>query len=372
MIQITSKVLFFSLCLFQLLFAVPFIFNYQGVFLDSTGKAQSIKDSLRFTLYSSSSAPTSLWTETHFISSTNGIFSVNLGSKNKISPMILLNNDSLFIEISKGSARGNRLKINSTMYSIVSTYSDSARYADTAATAHHSAMAKLADSSYACQRAQTALIADSALKSHSNSFWEQTGTAIHYVSGNVAIGTDSAKEKLTLRGNILAENPAGDVNLVLSASANPAISLRQKNGAVSLDRAKLVYSNNTLYLNLWDSTGVQEIPGVLMMRQKGIVLDAKGIVRSSGFMVDNITLNVPDYVFDPSYSLKSLEEIQAYIQQNHHLPGIPSADSIRVQGMDLVNMNLKLLEKIEELTLYTIKQDKAIKALEATLSEKKK
>jgi len=67
-----------------------------------------------------------------------------------------------------------------------------------------------------------------------------------------------------------------------------------------------------------------------------------------------------DFVFEPDYKLMSLAEVEAYIQQNGHLPGIPSASDAKQDGVDLVEMNTLLLQKIEELTLYVIELEKKI------------
>jgi len=70
-----------------------------------------------------------------------------------------------------------------------------------------------------------------------------------------------------------------------------------------------------------------------------------------------VTMNagqVPDYVFANDYKLKSLQEVEEYIKQNSHLPEIPSAGEIENSGLMLAEMNLILLKKIEELTLYMI------------------
>ncbi|WP_421809747.1 hypothetical protein [Flagellimonas sp.] len=66
-----------------------------------------------------------------------------------------------------------------------------------------------------------------------------------------------------------------------------------------------------------------------------------------------------DYVFKEGYDLKSLEEVQNYIKEHGHLPNIPSAKEMQENGIQLGEMNMKLLEKVEELTLYLfqIKQD---------------
>ncbi len=75
----------------------------------------------------------------------------------------------------------------------------------------------------------------------------------------------------------------------------------------------------------------------------------------------------PDYVFQQGYQLSSLKELETYIISNKHLPGIPSAEVVEKEGHDLGEMNKKLLEKIEELTLYLIQQQKEIEALKSSI-----
>lgn len=76
-----------------------------------------------------------------------------------------------------------------------------------------------------------------------------------------------------------------------------------------------------------------------------------------------------DYVFKEDYNLMSLAEVENYISKNGHLPNIPSAEEIvKDGGFELKEMNIKLLEKIEELTLYIIDQNKRIEALEVKLA----
>jgi len=83
--------------------------------------------------------------------------------------------------------------------------------------------------------------------------------------------------------------------------------------------------------------------------------------------------NWPDYVFDEHYKLLPIHELAAYIQSNRHLPGIPSASEVEEDGIDVGEMNKKLLRKIEELTLYLIEEHKEKKAqqemIEALRSE---
>ncbi|WP_264535496.1 tail fiber protein [Flavobacterium sp. N1736] len=74
-----------------------------------------------------------------------------------------------------------------------------------------------------------------------------------------------------------------------------------------------------------------------------------------------VTINArlfPDYVFANDYKLKSLSEVEAYIKENSHLPEIPSASEIEKNGLMLAEMNLSLLKKMEEMTLYMIEMKK--------------
>ncbi|SEL98695.1 hypothetical protein SAMN05421740_1209, partial [Parapedobacter koreensis] len=74
-------------------------------------------------------------------------------------------------------------------------------------------------------------------------------------------------------------------------------------------------------------------------------------------------ITVPDYVFDPEYELPPLAEVEAYVKEHRHLPEIPSARDIEKDGLDLAEMNLLLLKKVEELTLHLIAKEKEIQRL---------
>ncbi len=75
------------------------------------------------------------------------------------------------------------------------------------------------------------------------------------------------------------------------------------------------------------------------------------------------TANWSDYVFAKDYQLKTLEEVDAFIKLNKHLPGVPSAEEVVKEGIDMATMDAKLLEKIEEITLYMIQLKKEVEAL---------
>jgi len=111
------------------------------------------------------------------------------------------------------------------------------------------------------------------------------------------------------------------------------------------------------------------------------LLTVKGKIHSQEVIVDLKGAVAPDYVFEsyyegnsklkPTYKLLTLSEIETYIKKNHHLPKVPSAKEIEENGLSLKEMNLLLLEKIEELTLFTIQQQKEIDLLKVQAEHNK-
>jgi hypothetical protein len=88
------------------------------------------------------------------------------------------------------------------------------------------------------------------------------------------------------------------------------------------------------------------------------LLSVKGTIRAQEVIVDNT--NWADYVFDENYALAPLSEVEAHIKTEKHLPGIPSTQEIAERGVSMGEMQAKLLEKIEELTLHQIAQEKRL------------
>jgi hypothetical protein len=79
----------------------------------------------------------------------------------------------------------------------------------------------------------------------------------------------------------------------------------------------------------------------------------------------------PDYVFDKKYKKLSIQELEKYVNENNHLPNIPSAAEIEKDGQHLGELQRKMLEKIEELSLYIIEQNKRIEILENKIKANK-
>lgn len=79
-----------------------------------------------------------------------------------------------------------------------------------------------------------------------------------------------------------------------------------------------------------------------------------------------------DYVFNKDYKLMPLEDVESFINENKHLPEVPSAKEVVDNGVELKGMNVLLLKKVEELTLHIIELNKKMKSLEETVNQKNK
>ncbi|MDR1809876.1 MAG: hypothetical protein LBR34_05680 [Prevotella sp.] len=96
-------------------------------------------------------------------------------------------------------------------------------------------------------------------------------------------------------------------------------------------------------------------------------LDVNGTLRAKEIKV-NLNSGA-DFVFEPGYRLKPLSEVQRFIQENRHLPEIPTANEMTGGDTDLGDLQVKLLQKIEELTLYVIQQNDEIQTLKDKLNK---
>ena len=103
-------------------------------------------------------------------------------------------------------------------------------------------------------------------------------------------------------------------------------------------------------------------------------LEVIGLTAST-IKADDINVNMnnaADYVFDENYDLKSLSEVESYVNEHKHLPGIPSAADMAENGISVSAMSNMLLEKVEELTLHMIRLEKENAALKAEVKSLKK
>jgi hypothetical protein len=210
--------------------------------------------------------------------------------------------------------------------------------------------------------------------------------------GNVGIGTTTPTEKLEVNGNIKAKQSVVLENQNVSAGFR----LDQVNSALFIgdvsDQDISTYligygfdENANSVIKASDGYISFDIEQSTIMRMEGgkvgigtttpdEKLSVNGKIHAKEVRVDLI--GWPDYVFNNDYLLPTIQEVEDHINTNGHLINIPSAKDVEEKGILLGEMNAKLLEKIEELTLYTIQQQKELEAqkdknnqLEARLSK---
>lgn len=95
-------------------------------------------------------------------------------------------------------------------------------------------------------------------------------------------------------------------------------------------------------------------------------LDVEGKIRANEIVVNTTGA---DFVFADNYKLKTLKDVELFVKTNKHLPGIPSAKEMTEQGMEVGELTKTLLQKVEELTLYIIEQQKHIEILQTKITK---
>jgi len=184
-------------------------------------------------------------------------------------------------------------------------------------------------------------------------------------NGHVGIGTVQPTETFHLVGNSLYD-----------AGNGASIKINGYHGIETQGNPHWLHLNR--YSNDHVSIGHNSTSNVYMTHGGGKVgigttapdakLTVKGNIHAEEVKVD-LSVPGPDYVFKEGYDLKSLNEVQDYIRANGHLPNIPSAKEMEENGIQLGEFNMKLLEKIEELTLYALQQERKLDQQQEQLKE---
>lgn len=118
--------------------------------------------------------------------------------------------------------------------------------------------------------------------------------------------------------------------------------------------------NNVFTISTSDNIGIGT---TLANNPNSYKLAVNGKIGAKEVQIENTSTTWADYVFKPDYKLMSLEEVEAFVKKNQHLPEIPSAKDIEEHGHKLGEMDVLLLKKVEELTLYVIELKKEIEEL---------
>ncbi|WP_108246744.1 tail fiber protein [Muricauda brasiliensis] len=195
-------------------------------------------------------------------------------------------------------------------------------------------------------------------------------------SGNIGIGTANPQHKLELKGKLYLNSGPDDDGILwarhnmtlgtISGSYNHNVLMLKPGGASN----GFLHSQLQMYVAHSEADHEKKVQihtfgnSYFNGGNVGIgtanpdaKLAVKGDIHAQEVKVD-LSVPGPDYVFKEGYALKSLEEVENYIKLNGHLPNIPSAKDMEENGVQLGEMNMRLLEKIEELTLYILQLEK--------------
>ena len=173
--------------------------------------------------------------------------------------------------------------------------------------------------------------------------------------GRVGIGTDAPLARLHVQQ---IENDGTNATLRIQYGSSTTYMLADNNEIdVMGPGAKLYLNYNSENPTIINANGGYVGIGTTTPDN---ALDVNGTVRAKEIIVDAVW---SDFVFSKGYDLMSLDEVAAYIGANKHLPGVPSAAEVAAGGVSLGDTQAILLQKIEELTLHAIEQNKQIQQL---------
>lgn len=209
------------------------------------------------------------------------------------------------------------------------------------------------------------------------------------VDGNVGIGVDDPTQKLDVRGKVVidATAPLIDQRADNTSSSRNLWALHSKTDEARKWGQHFGTSHNLIWKKWSGTAGAETSQTWLVMDYADNIvrfesvkvgigtdspteeLEVNGTIRSKEVKVEASLW--PDYVFASDYELMSLKETEAFIQQKGHLPHIPSAEEVETNGIAVGEMNARLLEKIEELTLHQIELLKMVESQQVEIDRLK-
>lgn len=229
---------------------------------------------------------------------------------------------------------------------------------------------------------ETSFPTDVPIASTSSPYWEYSGGNISYDNGNVGIGTATPARSLHVQGNyttVRIDRDADTVGFMMHRFPTGDFTTPWKGFLVGVnasgpndgyfmisDYAQAVGGASTCRFLISNAGNVGIGLGTTMPSN---ALDVYGTIRCKELIV---TSTWADFVFEDNYKLPTLDEVENFISKNKHLPGIPSEAEVKEKGVSVGSISSKLLQKIEELTLYVIdvkKENDLLKGQLATIQE---
>ena len=207
----------------------------------------------------------------------------------------------------------------------------------------------------------------------SNNGWFTIGSVTDAGVRKTVFHTSNGMLELNKDGNRIVDASEGFFQ-VMKKGQN---TLWSDNGQFSIST---VSNDGTRTNNFHVHNGVLELNNngtrILEVAEGSLVLKSNGAdvatISNNTLTIDKVKLNVgsfPDYVFKDDYELKSLSEVNSFIESHGHLPNMPSEQEVLENGMDVGKVNTVLVEKIEEMTLYAIDQEQKIENLTKKLEK---
>jgi hypothetical protein len=207
-------------------------------------------------------------------------------------------------------------------------------------------------------------------------------------NGNVGIGVPAPTFKLSVAGNASITNPnqnalslTGGLTVIKSGEAikidgiSPAINFYEAGNFksfISHSTSGLYFGVNNGNIRLDVTNGHVAIGNINLT---GVNADAYKLAVSGKVICEEVRVKLassgwPDYVFANNYQLPPLTEVEKFIDQHKHLPNVPSAEEVEKDGIAVGDMQKRMMEKIEELTLYVIELQKQVNLLKKNNTEK--
>lgn len=219
----------------------------------------------------------------------------------------------------------------------------------------------------------------------------ENGQDLFYIDGNIGINTPTPESQLHVNGNFKATSGtfSGNLSAINASYTGDVImqNLEATGGSFSgnlsgntasfsgdVELPKLTMSSNTFSI---ESNTVSLFAIEIEDSQNAVVkighnnygntvnLLVGGQIKAEEVLVVQDVW--ADHVFSDDYRLRSLSELKAFIETHNHLPGIPDEEEVKEQGVNIAEMNSKLLEKVEELTLYILEQQEQLDVLKQEL-----
>jgi hypothetical protein len=200
------------------------------------------------------------------------------------------------------------------------------------------------------------------------------GNWIYGSAGNISIGTAAVNQQLTVNAgmNIDQANLNGDLPTIALTFGNSnggiageGIASNRSNTLAGTNRYGLDFYTD--YANRMSITNTGNVG--IGVRAPANKLEVCGTIRATEVLVQ---AGWCDYVFEKDYKLRPLAAVQQFVDQNKHLPDVPSAPEIEAGGIRVAQMDSIMIKKIEELTLYLVDQNKQLAAQNLQLAEQDK